>query len=196
MPRFFSREETIIDKLFRVISFLIVAAGLALAGALTAAQAAHCKRKYKNDPGCSSGGDGGSNGVIFSATAILATGTLISGITLLPGLLGADPPTPPCLIATGEFDAQAGASNQITTCKVLEALGLVVEGRIVPLSRVYEAGMPLFGLAQDGGGGANEVADLRNETEAPSLPQSAIDDGVTPNLWQMMTPEERALWQN
>jgi hypothetical protein len=28
------------------------------------------------------------------------------------------------------------------------------------------------------------------------LPQSAIDDGVTPNLWQMMTPEERALWQS
>ena len=51
-------------------------------------------------------------------------------------------------------------------------------------------------LAQDGGGGASEVVDLRNETEAPSLPQSAIDDGVTPNLWQMMTPEERALWQN
>ena len=51
-------------------------------------------------------------------------------------------------------------------------------------------------LAQDGGGGASEVVDLRNETEAPSLPQSAIDDGVTPNLWQMMTPKERALWQN
>jgi kynurenine formamidase len=81
----------------------------------------------------------------LSATAILATGTLISGITLLPGLLGADPPTPPCPIATGEFDAQAGASNQITTCKVLEALSLVDEGRIVPLGRVYEAGMPLFG---------------------------------------------------
>jgi len=51
-------------------------------------------------------------------------------------------------------------------------------------------------VAQDGGGGASEVVDLRNETEAPSLPQSAIDDGVTPNLWQLMTPEERALWQS
>jgi hypothetical protein len=51
-------------------------------------------------------------------------------------------------------------------------------------------------LAQGGGGGASDVVDLRNETEAPSLPQSAIDDGVTPNLWQLMTPEERALWQS
>ncbi len=51
-------------------------------------------------------------------------------------------------------------------------------------------------LAQDGGGGASEFIDLRNETEAPSVPQSDIDDGVTPNLWQLMTHEERALWQN
>jgi hypothetical protein len=51
-------------------------------------------------------------------------------------------------------------------------------------------------LAQDGGGWASEVIDLRNETEAPSLPQSAIVDGVTPNLWQLMTPEERALWKS
>ena len=51
-------------------------------------------------------------------------------------------------------------------------------------------------LAQGGGGGASDVVDLRNETEAPSLPQSAIDDGVTPNLWQLMTHEEHALWQN
>ncbi len=50
-------------------------------------------------------------------------------------------------------------------------------------------------LAQNGGD-AIEVIDLRTETEAPSLPQSAIDDGVTPNLWQLMTPEERALWQS
>ena len=27
-------------------------------------------------------------------------------------------------------------------------------------------------------------------------PQSAVDDGVTPNQWQLMTPEQRALWQN
>jgi hypothetical protein len=81
----------------------------------------------------------------ITATVFLATGTLISGITFLPDFLRADPPPPPCPIATGEFDAQAGASNQITTCKVLEALSLVNEGRIVPLGRDYEAGMPLFG---------------------------------------------------
>jgi LysM repeat protein len=51
-------------------------------------------------------------------------------------------------------------------------------------------------LAQYGGGGVSEAIDLRNETEAQSLPQSAIDDGVTSNLWQLMTPEERALWQS
>jgi len=51
-------------------------------------------------------------------------------------------------------------------------------------------------LAQDGGGGESEVSDARSETEAPSLPQSAIDDGVTNNLWRLMTPEERALWQS
>ncbi|MCK5363429.1 MAG: cyclase family protein [Gammaproteobacteria bacterium] len=83
--------------------------------------------------------------ISIMVTALLATGTLISGITFLPDLLGADPPAPPCPIATGEFDAQAGASNQITTCKVLEALNLVNDGRIVPLGRDYEAGMPLFG---------------------------------------------------
>ena len=51
-------------------------------------------------------------------------------------------------------------------------------------------------LAQDGGGGASEVIDAWSETEAPSLPQSAIDDGVSNNLWRLMTPEERALWQS
>ncbi len=80
--------------------------------------------------------------ISIMVTAFLATGTLISGITFLPSLLRADPP---CPIATGGFDAEAGASNQITTCKVLEALDLVQEGRIVPLGRDYEAGMPLFG---------------------------------------------------
>ena len=50
-----------------------------------------------------------------------------------------------CKIATGEFDREAGASNNITTCEVLDAIGLVKKGRVVPLGRIYEAGMPLFG---------------------------------------------------
>ena len=78
-------------------------------------------------------------------TAVLATGTILLGSAVLPDLLWAKPKPKPCMIATGEFDAQAGASNQITTCKVLEALALVEKGRIVQLGRVYEAGIPLFG---------------------------------------------------
>jgi hypothetical protein len=54
------------DKLFRVISFLIVAAGLVLAGASGTAQAGHCKGKHKNDPGCGGDDGGSSNGVVFS----------------------------------------------------------------------------------------------------------------------------------
>lgn len=42
-------------------------------------------------------------------------------------------------------DDQAGASNLITPDKVRAATALIREGRIVPLGRVYEAGMPLFG---------------------------------------------------
>ncbi len=50
-----------------------------------------------------------------------------------------------------------------------------------------------------------EIEDLRDpgpvgdaqaaEPQEPP-PQSAVNDGVTPNQWQLMTPEERALWQN
>lgn len=68
------------------------------------------------------------------------------GITILPNLLGAA--SKPCPLATGKFDAQAGASNQITTCKVLEALALVEQGRIVRLGRVYEDGIPIFGTRE------------------------------------------------
>ena len=42
-------------------------------------------------------------------------------------------------------DDQAGSSNLITPDKVREATALIREGRIIPLGRVYEAGMPLFG---------------------------------------------------
>ena len=79
------------------------------------------------------------NGIIV--TVILATGALILGSTFLPDTLEAKP-KPKCFIATGEFDAEAGASSKITTCKVKEALSLVTEGRIVRLGRDYEAGMP------------------------------------------------------
>ncbi len=74
--------------------------------------------------------------VVFSATALT-----LSGIMFLPKALS---PQAPCPLATGNFDQEAGASNQITTCKVLEALSLVEEGRIVPLGKDYEAGMPIF----------------------------------------------------
>jgi len=50
-----------------------------------------------------------------------------------------------CPLATGSFDQEAAASNQITTCKVLEAIGLVRDGRVARLGRDYENGMPLFG---------------------------------------------------
>ncbi len=34
------------------------------------------------------------------------------------------------------------------------------------------------------------------EEESPPLPQSAVDDGITPTNWKFMTPEERAIWLN
>lgn len=42
-------------------------------------------------------------------------------------------------------DDQAGASNLITPKKVLEAAALITEGNLYPLSRTYDASMPLFG---------------------------------------------------
>ena len=42
-------------------------------------------------------------------------------------------------------DDQRGAANRITPAKVLEAKELIREGRIYPLGRVYEAGMPMVG---------------------------------------------------
>jgi kynurenine formamidase len=41
-------------------------------------------------------------------------------------------------------DDERGAANHITAKKVLEAIGLIREGRIYQLGRVYEPGMPLF----------------------------------------------------
>ena len=53
------------NKIFRALSFLIVAAGLVLAGAPGTALADHCKGKHKNDAGCDAGGnDGGGSGEI------------------------------------------------------------------------------------------------------------------------------------
>ncbi len=53
------------NKIFRALSFLIVAVGLALAGAPNVALADHCKGKHKNDAGCDGGGNGdGASGEI------------------------------------------------------------------------------------------------------------------------------------
>jgi len=43
----------------------------------------------------------------------------------------------------GEGD-ERGAINRITPQKILEAIGLIEEGRIYELGRTYEAGMPVF----------------------------------------------------
>ena len=66
-----------------------------------------------------------------------------------------------------EFGAedQAGASNRITSAKVLEAVSLVKEGKVYELGQVYEEGMPLFGNrsysmvlpAKGPAGGSNKV---------------------------------------
>lgn len=42
-------------------------------------------------------------------------------------------------------DDQAGASNSQTPDKAKQAADLITEGRVIPLARTYEAGMPLFG---------------------------------------------------
>ncbi len=42
-------------------------------------------------------------------------------------------------------DDQRGAANRLTPDKVIEAVGLIKEGKIYQLGRVYEFGMPLFG---------------------------------------------------
>ena len=41
-------------------------------------------------------------------------------------------------------DDERGAANRLTNKKVLEATGLIREGRIYELGRAYEAGMPVF----------------------------------------------------
>ena len=43
----------------------------------------------------------------------------------------------------GEGD-ERGAINRITSEKVLEAIGLITEGQVYELGRIYETGMPLF----------------------------------------------------
>ena len=42
-------------------------------------------------------------------------------------------------------DDQRGAANRLTPAKVLEARELIKQGRVYPLGRVYETGMPMFG---------------------------------------------------
>ena len=83
----FSREVTVIDKLFRVNSLPIAAAGLALAGAPNVALADHCKGKHKTDPGCSSGGDGDITGVQLFGQDIVGNDGIAHESNLSPVVL-------------------------------------------------------------------------------------------------------------
>lgn len=55
-------------------------------------------------------------------------------------------------------DDQAGASNHMTPKKALEAAKLMKTGNIIPLARVYEAKMPLFGARAFALRGTNGLA--------------------------------------
>ena len=55
-------------------------------------------------------------------------------------------------------DDQAGASNHMTPKKALEAAKLMKTGTVVPLARVYEAKMPLFGARAFALRGTNGLA--------------------------------------
>jgi hypothetical protein len=71
------------------------------------------------------------------------------------------------------------------------------------IRETYEA------IVEEEGGNPHEIYERRTRGEfgasggeQPSsqpgvvdLPQSAVNDGITPEEWQVMTPEERALWQ-
>ncbi len=55
-------------------------------------------------------------------------------------------------------DDQAGASNHMTPKKALEAAKLMKTGNVIPLARVYEAKMPLFGARAFALRGTNGLA--------------------------------------
>ncbi len=55
-------------------------------------------------------------------------------------------------------DDQAGASNHMTPKKALEAAKLMKTGTVIPLARVYEAKMPLFGARAFALRGTNGLA--------------------------------------
>lgn len=55
-------------------------------------------------------------------------------------------------------DDQAGASNLMTPKKALEAAKLMKTGNVIPLARVYEAKMPLFGARSFAVRGTNGLA--------------------------------------
>ncbi len=65
------------------------------------------------------------------------------------------------------------------------AVGRLQLGNIL---RIYDELLAGFGK---GGQAGPQTAEPQ---EAP--PRSAVDDGVTPDQWQLMPPEDRALWQN
>ncbi len=70
-----------------------------------------------------------------SKAAFSAVIALLAGIQIAQADSSASPWGP---------DDQRGAANRITPAKVLQATGLIEEGRIYELGRVYESGMPLF----------------------------------------------------
>ena len=73
--------------------------------------------------------------------------TLLLLTTLLPFAAGAQTREAGPWWPHAEWGAQdqAGASNRITSAKILEALGLVTTGRVYEIGQVYERGMPMGG---------------------------------------------------
>lgn len=78
----------------------------------------------------------------LKTSIIVVTFTLISVITVKAQTLEKGPWWPHPIWGA---DDQAGASNWITSEKVLEAMTMVKTGKVYEMGQVYEASMPLYG---------------------------------------------------
>jgi len=78
--------------------------------------------------------------------AVCLTATLMY---LAPIPLSAQTPTgSPWWPSPWGAEDQRGAANRLTPDRVLEAASLITQGKVYPLGRVYQQGMPLFGTRQ------------------------------------------------